>query len=139
MQDQPVPDTREAKTLNQFVGARVRALRMQRKITQEQIAARLGVSFQQVQKYEKGVNAINMARLGTIAEVLCVPMETFFDGLTSGGRPRELVRGVTSSEFNDVLGSRDGVKLFQSFVRIADPRLRRALVDLSEVFAEPGQ
>jgi len=77
---------REAQSINRHVGRQVRQCRLRIGASQERLAAHLGVSFQQVQKYENGVNRISAGRLMQIADFLGVRVEDFFEGVTLRGR-----------------------------------------------------
>ncbi len=100
-------------------------------MSQEQLAAGLGVSFQQVQKYEKGHNRIGAGRLQQLAEILQVPVSFFFEDFpTSGSRHAAL-----PSYMSDFLTSADGLALTRAFMSIGDARQRRCIVILAEAMA----
>lgn len=113
------------------VGSRVRLRRMMLGMSQEQLAASLGLTFQQVQKYERGMNRIGAGRLYQIARSLSVPVAFFYEGLAD---PTEgLDSGAASEEMDRVMGfllSPEGLSLATGFQRIADTVTRRRLVDL---------
>lgn len=111
------------------VGKRVRMRRLMLEITQGKLAKRLGVTFQQVQKYEKGINRISVGRLQEMAHILQVPVQFFFDGLPvpsgGAGKGREERSPQFASEF---LASADGLALARAFVRLKNRKLRRHIV-----------
>jgi transcriptional regulator with XRE-family HTH domain len=117
------------------VGTRVRLRRMLLGMSQEKLGEHLGLTFQQVQKYEKGVNRIGASRLFELAKVLGVPVQFFYDEAPAGTHSHaELAVGFAEqpgeSYVVEFLGSRDGLELNKAFARIKDPRVRRTIVDL---------
>jgi len=132
------------KTPNQtdlHVGARVRVRRMQLGVSQTGLGDRVGVTFQQIQKYEKGSNRISASRLYQISRILNVPVQYFFDDVPDGDRHptnsgnggRE--RGATH-EIIDFISSAEGLQLNKAFAEIGDPVVRRKLVELLKTLAE---
>ena len=107
-------------------------------MSQEKLGENLGLTFQQVQKYEKGINRIGASRLFNLSQVLGVPVQFFYEELPSGSaevgaagfadRPAESY----AAEF---LGSREGLELNKAFARISDPRIRRSVVELVRALA----
>jgi transcriptional regulator with XRE-family HTH domain len=91
-------------------------------MSQVEMAGHLGVTFQQVQKYEKGTNRLSAGRLLTVASLLKVPVTTFYEGAKG-------VSGHTTAPIQ-LLGRRDAFKLAEAFDKITDQRLRRSLVAL---------
>jgi transcriptional regulator with XRE-family HTH domain len=79
-----MPDTKRPHSIDVIVGANVRRIRMQRQISQEMLASKIGVTFQQVQKNEKGINRISASRLQMIADALQCQLLDLFDGVASG-------------------------------------------------------
>src|SRR5262247_3604860 len=122
--------------IDKHVGSRVRMRRMMLSMSQEKLGDALGLTFQQVQKYEKGTNRIGASRLQQIAEVLRVPIEFFFEGV-----PHVTSQGVVASDvapgyMADFLSTSEGVQLTRAFVRITDPNVRRRLISLVKAMAE---
>lgn len=112
------------------VGRRVRVLRLERGLSQTALANRLGITFQQVQKYEKGTNRIGAGRLQQISEILQVPISVFFDSPAgSEGRSPKLL---------DLVDSAAALRLFHAYDRISNPAVRSALVKLAETIAGDG-
>ena len=120
---------------DKHVGARVRMRRMMLGMSQEKLGDALGLTFQQVQKYEKGANRIGASRLQQIAHILQVPVSFFFEGAPNapGHQPIEGMGEAPSPAYvSDFLATSDGLALTKAFMRIKDPKLRRRLVDLVE-------
>ena len=117
------------------VGKRVRMRRMMLGMSQEKLGDALGITFQQVQKYEKGTNRISASRLQRTAGVLQVSVPFFFEGLPDGGG----VQGAAPppSYVSDFLATTDGLHLTKAFMQIPNARLRRSIVDLVESIAGP--
>ncbi|MBB3997801.1 transcriptional regulator with XRE-family HTH domain [Aureimonas pseudogalii] len=105
-------------------------------MSQEKLGEHLGITFQQIQKYEKGTNRIGASRLQKISEVMAVPVSFFFDGL-SDLAPAAVGFSEPSAEFvNDFTVSSESVQLNRAFTRIADPKVRRRIVDLVRSLAD---
>jgi transcriptional regulator with XRE-family HTH domain len=128
--------SRKANPIDVHVGGRVRLRRMLLGMSQEKLGEHLGLTFQQIQKYEKGINRIGASRLFDLSQVLSVPVQFFYEELSVGSagaagfgeRPAESY----AAEF---LGSREGLELNKAFARVTDPRVRRSIVDLVRAFA----
>lgn len=116
--------------IDRHVGNRVRMQRILMNMSQEKLGVALGITFQQVQKYEKGVNRISASRLQQISQTLQVPPSFFFQE-TSGKTGAEAVAtsdpGVMVTEF---LSTAEGIQLNRAFARIPDPKVRRKIIDL---------
>ncbi len=119
------PDARDMD-----VGRRIRAQRLVCRMSQTELANNLGVTFQQVQKYEKGVNRVGAGRLSRIADVLNVPVAFFFSGDMSPS-----VASDSASTGLSFLETAGAVRLVRAYSTIEDPQIRRALVDLAEEIA----
>jgi transcriptional regulator with XRE-family HTH domain len=119
---------------DKHVGSRVRMRRMMLGMSQEKLGDALGLTFQQVQKYEKGTNRIGASRLQQIAHILQVPVAFFFEGGPS--LPAGSSADATSAEYvSDFLSTADGLALTRAFIRIKDPKLRRRIVELVQQIA----
>ena len=126
------------------VGSRVRLRRMMQGISQDKLGEELDLTFQQVQKYEKGVNRIGAARLYEIARILEVPVQFFYDDFgdgpetmigfaeTSAGR----TEGEDKSDFFQALSTPEGMQLCRAFVAIKDYQVRRRVLDLVKALGE---
>lgn len=123
--------------IDRHVGSRVRMRRMLAGISQEKLGEALGLTFQQVQKYEKGSNRISASRLQQIAQMLDVPVSFFFDGAPTGDLPAAGFSDTASTAYvSDFLATSEGVQLTKAFVRIKDAKVRRRIIDLVEALAE---
>jgi transcriptional regulator with XRE-family HTH domain len=116
---------------DRHVGSRVRTRRMMLGMSQDKLAKQLGVSFQQVQKYEKGINRMGASRLQHLSHILHVPVEFFFEqgpnitvGSVSSGPPSPL------DEIIEFMATSDGLALAKAFMRIGKITLRRQIVQL---------
>jgi transcriptional regulator with XRE-family HTH domain len=128
--------SRNANSTDRYVGKRVRMRRLMIKMSQEKLADRLGLTFQQVQKYEKGVNRISASRLREMSHALQVPIQFFFEGLPEAGSSSSKDRHETSHKFvHDFLATSDGLALAAAFTRIDNPKVRRRIVQLVKEFA----
>jgi transcriptional regulator with XRE-family HTH domain len=113
------------------VGSRVRLRRMMLGMSQEKLGESLGITFQQIQKYEKGTNRIGASRLQHIASVLSVPVSFFFEDAPGGPTAAPgMAEAHPASYMTDFLSSSEGVQLNKAFVRIKDSKLRRRIIDL---------
>ena len=123
---------------DRHVGSRVRMRRMMLAMSQEKLGNALGLTFQQVQKYEKGTNRIGASRLQQIAHILQVPVSFFFEGAPSVGaaiRAEGLSEAPSPAYVSDFLATADGLALTKAFMKIGDSKLRRRIVDLVEQIA----
>jgi transcriptional regulator with XRE-family HTH domain len=129
--------SRRPNPMDAHVGSRVRLRRMLLGMSQEKLGEYLGLTFQQVQKYEKGVNRIGASRLFELAHVLGVPVQFFYDDAPPSDNRTPAAAGASErppeSYVVDFLGTREGLELNKAFIRITDPRLRRAIVELVRV------
>lgn len=121
---------------DKHVGSRVRMRRMMLSMSQEKLGDALGLTFQQVQKYEKGTNRIGASRLQQISIILQVPVSFFFEGGPNIGEPIPGMSEAPSPAYvSDFLSTSDGLALTKAFMRIKDGKLRRRIVDLVEQIA----
>ncbi|SIR13545.1 transcriptional regulator [Rhizobium sp. RU35A] len=119
------------------VGSRIRLRRTMLGMSQEKLGESLGITFQQIQKYEKGTNRVGASRLQNISSILNVPVSFFFEdapGEQSAGGPG-LAEASSSNYVVDFLSSSEGLQLNRAFVKITDPKVRRKLVDLVKALA----
>ncbi|MHB2168281.1 helix-turn-helix domain-containing protein [Alsobacter sp. R-9] len=124
--------------VDKHVGSRVRMRRVLIGMSQERLGDALGLTFQQVQKYEKGTNRIGASRLQQISQILGMPVEFFFEGapLPEAQVPADGFSEVSDTPYvADFLASNEGVQLNRAFLRIRDPKLRRRVVDLVTAIA----
>src|SRR5260370_25427457 len=113
------------------VGNRVRMRRMMLRMSQVKLGEALGLTFQQVQKYEKGTNRIGASRLQHISSILQVPISFFFEGSPiSTGPQHELGEAPFPADVAEFLATPNGFALTEAFIRIKSAKLRRCIVDL---------
>lgn len=127
-------DERAANAIDKKLGQRVRTRRLEIGMSQEKLAELLGVTFQQVQKYEKGVNRIAASRLHDIAASLDVPIAKFFEGL--GGRASAGVAETSRDYIDDALAAPEGTELMSLFASIKSRKVRRQVVELVKALTE---
>lgn len=121
--------------IDKHVGSRVRMRRMMIGMSQEKLGEKLGITFQQIQKYEKGTNRVGASRLQQIATSLSVPPSFFFEGApvpdaSEGGSG--FSEPSSPAYVSDFLATSDGLALTKAFMKIKDPKVRRRIVDLVE-------
>lgn len=123
--------------IDRHVGSRVRMRRMLAGISQEKLGESLGLTFQQVQKYEKGSNRISASRLQQIAKMLDVPVSFFFDGAPTGDiTSAGFADSASTTYISDFLATSEGVQLTKAFTRIKNVKIRRRMIDLVEAMAD---
>jgi transcriptional regulator with XRE-family HTH domain len=127
-------NAKKPNPIDVHVGGRVRLRRMMLGMSQERLGEQLGITFQQIQKYEKGTNRIGASRLQNIATVLSVPVGFFFDGAPGQGS-NGAADSKSGSYVVDFLSSSEGLQLNRAFVRISDSKVRRRVVDLVRALA----
>lgn len=121
---------RRSDTRDIEVGRRVRTFRLQKGLSQEKLADQLGVTFQQVQKYEKGTNRIAAGRLQRIAEIMGIPITEFFTPeAAAGAMPDQL------ADIAEVAGTAATLRLVRSYSRIRDARVQQAVLSFVEQMA----
>ncbi len=122
------------------VGSRIRLRRTMLGMSQEKLGESLGITFQQIQKYEKGTNRVGASRLQNISSILNVPVSFFFED--APGEPSMSQTGFSepsgSSYVVDFLSSSEGLQLNRAFVKISDPKVRKKIVDLVKTLADDG-
>lgn len=122
--------------IDKHVGSRVRMRRMMLSMSQEKLGDGLKLTFQQVQKYEKGTNRIGASRLQQIANLLSVPISFFFEGAPDVPGQRNEGTAPSPSFVNDFLATSDGLSLTKAFQKIKSAKLRRHIVNLVEQIAD---
>ena len=108
-------------------------------ISREKLGERLGLTFQQIQKYEKGINRIGASRLFDLSNVLGVPVQFFYDEAPAYDRrasvPPGLAERPNEGYIFEFLNTREGLELNKAFARITDPKTRRAVIELVRTLA----
>jgi len=131
MNDNP----RGPTSIDRHVGSRVRLRRQLLNMSQERLGEELGVTFQQVQKYERGANRIGAGRLWLLSRILDVPVSFFYDGAAEAEGRGGFSEGDQTPIVDDFIQSSDGVALAQAFSRIRDPKVRRRILELVRTLA----
>ena len=133
--------TKVPDSVDKYVGSRVRMRRLMLDMSQEKLGNELGITFQQVQKYEKGTNRISASRLQAMSHILQVPVPFFFEGAPQiTGRVGKGAAAPSPAYVADFLADADGLKLVRAFTEISDAKLRRSLVRLVEqIVGEDGR
>lgn len=138
------PDDEGPNPVDTHVGAKVKSRRLMLGLSQEELAKSIGLTFQQVQKYERGTNRISVSRLFDIARALRTPLDYFTDGITTlaegmrGGKTA--MRGVSDvkqAAFDDVdtMTKKDVLELVRAYQRISTPALKKQLVEMAKAMA----
>ena len=123
-----------------YVGARLRMRRVMLGMSQGKLGEQLGVTFQQIQKYEKGANRISATRLRQAAQVLDTNIQFFLEGApTETSSPDVLTESGAPSFDVTFLSSSEGLQLNRAFIRIRDAKVRRRIVDLVASLASPEE
>ena len=122
------------------VGGRLKMRRVLMGISQEKLGESLDVTFQQIQKYEKGANRISASRLYDISRILSVPVQFFFDGIKHGKAARKSESQIESeaSRLVDLLSSADGAQFIRTFSEIEDDEIRQNIIDLVKSISDSG-
>ena len=122
--------------IDKYVGSRIRMRRIMLGMSQEKLGEALGLTFQQIQKYEKGTNRVGASRIQQISEVLQVPVSFLFEGGPTGTAGADgFGEPASPSYISDFLATSEGLALTRAFTRITDTKLRRSIVDLVEQIA----
>jgi transcriptional regulator with XRE-family HTH domain len=121
--------------IDQHVGSRVRMRRLMLAMSQEKLGFALGLTFQQVQKYEKGMNRIGASRLQQISHILQVPVAFFFEGAPNALAPQGSGSALSMAEIDDFISDSEGLRLIRAFMRIDNATLRRRIVMLVQEIA----
>ena len=121
---------------DKHVGSRVRLRRLMLDISQTNLGDALGVTFQQLQKYEKGTNRISASRLQQISIALQVPIIFFFEGLSrTSAASKGMSEAPSPAYVSDFLATADGISLTRAFMQIKNKKLQRGIVNLVEAIA----
>ena len=122
--------------IDKHVGRRVRMRRKMLAMGQTQLAEALGLTYQQVQKYEDGTNRIGAGRLQQISDILQVPVAFFFEGAPNASEPHgSNGRALSMAQIDDFISNSDGLRLIGAFMRIDNAAVRRRIVMLVQEIA----
>jgi transcriptional regulator with XRE-family HTH domain len=131
-----IENKKKPNPIDIHVGSRIRLRRTMLGMSQEKLGESLGITFQQIQKYEKGTNRVGASRLQNISNILNVPVSFFFEDApgehSAGGGGME---ASSSNYVVDFLSSSEGLQLNRAFVKIYDPKVRRKVVELVKALA----
>jgi transcriptional regulator with XRE-family HTH domain len=131
---------RKPNPVDVHVGTRVRYRRMIVGMSQEKLGEKMNLTFQQIQKYEKGTNRIGASRLFQLSKILDVPVGYFFEDAFANASPTHAMQGLHEPEQEgyllDFLNSREGLDLNKAFAKIQDPKVRRRVIDLVRALSE---
>lgn len=117
-------------SIDKEVGSRVRMRRVSIGMSQEKLGDMLGLTFQQVQKYEKGMNRISVARLVEIAKILGVDIHFFLNGITSSKAESGFAEASAPTYVADMMSTPEGLQLVRTFASIKNPKVRKSIVQL---------
>ena len=129
---------KQANPIDAQVGNRVRLRRMLIGMSQEKLGESLGLTFQQIQKYEKGMNRIGAGRLYEVSQILGVPIDYFYEGLNGAHSPSAHGHGASQSTapVMEFVASGEGLQLSLAYMRIKDPKVRKRMLDLMKSLAD---
>jgi transcriptional regulator with XRE-family HTH domain len=127
---------KQANPIDVQVGNRVRIRRMLIGMSQERLGDLLGLTFQQVQKYEKGVNRIGAGRLFEVARILNVPIDFFYEGLATADQTHAGSVDAAAPPVMEFVSSGEGLQLSLAFMKIKDTKVRKRVLDLVKSLAE---
>lgn len=132
IEETPENNKKSPNPVDIHVGGRVRLRRMLVGLSQEKLGDSMGLTFQQIQKYEKGINRIGASRLYKLSQVLDVPVGFFFDGLShaEGSVNAGMAEGDAQAFLYEFINTRDGLELNRAFVKISDADVRRSVIKL---------
>jgi transcriptional regulator with XRE-family HTH domain len=120
-----------------YVGSRIRMRRKMLGLSQEKLGERLGITFQQIQKYEKGTNRVGASRLQAMSDALEVPVAYFFPVNDPNGPAG--MKEESASFVMDFLSTSEGLDLTRAFMRISNPKVRRKLIELARALADGAE
>jgi transcriptional regulator with XRE-family HTH domain len=127
---------RTKQPVDVFVGSRMRMRRLLNGLTQKELAEKIGTSFQQLQKYEKGMSRIGPARLQLVAQALEVPISFFFEGSDDATQADAEGEAPAAAFVHRMVAMSDGQQLARAFISINDSKVRRQITDLVESMAQ---
>jgi transcriptional regulator with XRE-family HTH domain len=130
-----LPRKKAPNPVDKHVGRRVRMRRKMLAMSQEKLGAALGLTFQQVQKYENGTNRMGASRLQQMSDILQVPVEFFFEGAPNALEPHGSGSALSVAQIDDFISNSDGLRLIGAFMRIDNAAVRRRIVMLVQEIA----
>ncbi|MBP1851307.1 helix-turn-helix domain-containing protein [Rhizobium halophytocola] len=135
-----VENKKKPNPIDIHVGSRIRLRRTMLGMSQEKLGESLGITFQQIQKYEKGTNRVGASRLQNISNILTVPVSFFFEDAPGDNivDANGMAEASNSNYVVDFLSSSEGLQLNRAFVKIGDPKVRRRIVELVKTLGAEG-
>ena len=134
-----IENKKKPNPIDIHVGSRIRLRRTMLGMSQEKLGESLGITFQQIQKYEKGTNRVGASRLQNISSILNVPVSFFFEDAPGDSASGGMAEAASSNYVVDFLSSSEGLQLNRAFVKIGDPKVRRKIVDLVKALAAEAE
>lgn len=136
MTRQKAAQREKAHPVDVHVGSRVKLRRMALGISQDTLGKSMGLTFQQIQKYEKGVNRISASKIYELSKELEVPIDYFFEGYGGKNAHAEYAEGAGADPFMELIRSPEGVQLCRYFASIKDPDVKKRVLDLVRSIAD---
>ena len=130
-----IENKKKPNPIDVHVGSRIRLRRNMLGLSQEKLGESLGITFQQIQKYEKGTNRVGASRLQAISAILNVPVSFFFEDAPGSSNQAGFAEDNEAAYVVDFLNSNEGVQLTRAFTKISDPKVRRKIIDLVKSLA----
>ena len=127
--------SKDPSNIDKHIGYKLKLRRVDAGMSQEALGERVGLSFQQIQKYEKGANRISASRLFELTRILEVDISYFFEGFETSGPYLRMEDSAPIPQFLDFVSSNEGMSLNRAFTRIKSRRTRRALIDMAKSLA----
>lgn len=136
-----IENKKKPNPIDIHVGSRIRLRRTMLGMSQEKLGDSLGITFQQIQKYEKGTNRVGASRLQNISAILNVPVSFFFEDAPgeAGSGAGGMSESASPNYVVDFLSSSEGLQLNRAFVKIHDPKVRRKIVDLVKALGSEAE
>lgn len=124
----PIED-KSPNPIDTHVGKRLKQRRMLAKLSQEKLAEALGITFQQIQKYENGTNRISASRLFETAKILGVPVSFFYEGYKNGHKPLLAVAETAPNLDQDIMQQKETLELIRAYYAITDEKVRKSMLE----------
>lgn len=125
-----------ASTIDAHIGKRLRTRRNILGFSQEQVGKAIGVTFQQIQKYERGISQIGPSKLIDIAKALGVDVSYFFEGIAASGKSKGFAEDSAAFSAEDKLSSKETINLLKAYYDIKNPASRKHFVNLMKEFSK---
>lgn len=126
---------KQPNPIDMHVGSRIRLRRNMLRLSQEKLGEKLGITFQQVQKYEKGTNRVGASRLQQLAEIMGVHVSFFFEDAPNAQMAEGNGENEGENEYLKFCSSAEGIQLMRAFSKISDPKIRLKIIDLTKALS----